>query len=203
MNFSDKTSLTKSQKRRISLRILLILMLIGIIIGTIIVGLSDNIKWLNRLMFNNNFYKSKSQLSIISQLFRNIMPLYAVLILQFFSGMFAFGQTLAVLTVVYRGIAAGISAAIVYLLLGIKGSLAILVTIFPFAALSAVLVILGARESIKLSGQLAKYFFFGGSLESDSDIKQYSLKFGILLLFALLFSFADAIITYFFEPIIF
>ncbi len=203
MKIAERTYYTSSQKRRISLGIFLILVFLGIIVGTIIVGTSENILWLNRLMFTNNMFKSWDKLSFLEQLFKDIVPLYAVLILQFFAGMFAFGQAFAVLTLIYRGAASGISAAIIYLVLGAKGFFAVILTVFPFAASSAFLVILGARESVRLSGNIAKYSFLQSGGNTPPDIKLYSLKFGILLIFGLLFSSADTLITYFLNPILF
>lgn len=203
MKISERTIFTKSQKRRISLFLLLMLTLLGIVIGAVMVGFSDSIKWLNRLIFTNNFYKNKDGLSVINQFFRSIAPLYAVFLLQFFSGMFAFGQTLAVLTVIYRGAASGISASIIYLILGIKGFFAVLITVLPFALFSAALVILGARESVKFSGQIARYSFLQKKEDAPPDIRLYSLKFGVLLLFGFLFSAADTLITYFLNPLLF
>lgn len=203
MKITDATSFTNSQKRRISLGIFLILVFLGIIAGTIMVGTSENIQWLNKLFFTNNMFKSMDRLSFLGQLFRDILPLYAVLILQFFAGMFAFGQAFAIFTLIYRGAASGISAAIIYLVLGAKGFFAVMLTVIPFAASSAFLVILGARESVRLSGNIAKYSFFQSGGSAPPDIKLYSLKFGILLLFGLLLSAADTLIAYFLDPILF
>lgn len=203
MKITDRTSFTNSQKRRICLGMFLMLMLLGIIAGTIMVGTSENIQWLNRLLFTNNMFKSLDRLSFLEQLFKDLVPLYGVLILQFFAGMFAFGQAFAVLTLIYRGAASGISAAIIYLVLGAKGFLAVILTVFPFAVSSAFLVILGARESVKLSGNIAKYSFLQRGGSTPPDIRLYTLKFGILFIFGLVFSAADTLITYFLNPILF
>ncbi len=203
MKITDRTRFTNSQKRRISFGIFLILILMGIIAGTIMVGATDNIQWLNRLFFTNNMFKRSDKLSFLGQLLRDIIPLYGALILQFFAGMFAFGQAFAVLTLIYRGAASGISAAFVYLVLGAKGFFAVLLTVLPFAASSAFLVILGARESIRLSGNIAKYSFLQGAESTPPDIRLYSVKFGVLLILGLLFSIADTLITYFLNPVLF
>ncbi len=203
MNFSERTGFTNSQKRRLSLGIFLILMLLGVIVGTIMVGTSNNVNWLNRLLFTNNFLKNNDELSVIGLFFRSLVPVCAILILQFFAGMFAFGQAFAVITVIYRGAAAGISSSLAYLILGAKGSLAILLTIFPYAAVTAILIILGARESVRLSGQIARFSFFQAENIVLPDIRLYSLKFGILLVFGLLFSAADTFTAHFLIPILF
>ena len=203
MKLSDKTCFTNFQKRRLSLGIFFILMLSGIIIGTIMVGTSSDVNLLNRLLFTNNLFKKKDELSIISQFFKSLTPICAILILQFFAGMFAFGQTFAVLTVIYRGTAAGISSSIIYLILGVKGSFAVLLTLFPYAAVSAFLIILGARESVRLSGKIARYSFFQAGDSTPPDIRLYSLKFAVLLVFGFLFSLADAFIAYFINPILY
>lgn len=201
MNLSERTEFTNFQKRRLSLGIFLILMLLGIIVGTIMVGTLNNVNWLNRLLFTNNFFKNKNELSVVNCFLRSFVPVFAILTLQFFAGMFAFGQAFAVLTVIYRGAAAGISSSLIYLILGVKGSLVILLTVFPYAIVTALLIILGARESIKLSGQIARFSFFQADGIALPDIRLYSLKFGILVVFGLLFSAVDAFISYFLIPI--
>ncbi|MGN0612259.1 MAG: hypothetical protein ACI4JB_00020 [Porcipelethomonas sp.] len=198
MKISDGTCFTNSQKRRICLGAFLLLVFGGIIGGTVVVCASDSVNWLNRLLFTHNMYKSAEGLLTIRQFLRSLVPILVLLAVQFFSGFFAFGQAFAAVTAVSRGAAAGISAALVYLAMGKGGFFAVLLTVFPFAVTSAAVIILGARESAKLSGQIAKFSFFGESGENTSpDVKLYSLKFGVLAVFGIVLSAADVLISYF------
>ena len=204
MKISDGTCFTNSQKRQICLGAFLLLVFAGIIGGTIAVCASDSVSWLNRLLFTHNMYKPREELLTVRQLFRNFLPITALLAVQYFSGFFAFGHAFAAVTAVSRGAAAGISAALVYLTLGKGGFPAVLLMVFPFSVTSAAVIILGARESAKLSGQRAKFSFSGVSGENTPpDIKLYSLKFGVLAVFGLVLSAADVLISYFLSGIFF
>jgi len=130
--------------------------------------------------------------------------LLMLLMIQFFSGYFAFGQVIAGFTAVYRGMVSGISAAFVYLMLGVSGFFAVLITALPFAAASAAVLILGARESARLSRRIADYSFFGNQDGNNPpDGRLYMLKFAVLILLAFALSLADVLIAYFLGRIFF
>ena len=75
--------------------------------------------------------------------------------------------------------------------------------LFPFAAVSSVILILGARESIKFSNMFMN-FALNKNVEEDkrSGIKLFTVKFIVLIALSLLAAAADSIITYFFTGIL-
>ena len=107
--------------------------------------------------------------------------------------------------IIYRGVSTGVSASVFYLMLGIKGFLAILIMLFPFAAVSSVILILRWGESIKFSNMFMNFALNKKMFEEDkrSGIKFFTVKFIVLIALSLLAAAADSIITYFFTGIIF
>lgn len=203
MKISDKTNLTGTQRRKLSLGLLLLLMSGGIIAGTIAVCSADSLDAVNKSALTQNLLKT-SEIKTIFQIYLNaFVPLAAALILQYICGFSALGQPLTIAGIIYRGVSTGISASIFYLMLGIKGFLAILIMLFPFAAVSSVILILGGRESIKFSNMFMN-FALNKNVEEDKrfGIKLYTVKFIVLIVLSLIAAAADSIITYFFTGIL-
>lgn len=202
MKISDSKIYYSSQKKCIPSSVFLILTIFGVVAGSILLCTADKPDNFCRLLFTHNIYKTKTDISFWELFFRNLLPVLILLILQFFSGYFAFGQILSYLTVIYRGTACGISSAFAYIVYGIKGSVTILAAI-PFALISAAIIILGARETVRQAKVLADFSFFGNPDISAPSSRLYMLKFGILILFALAISMADSIFIYFMGEIFF
>lgn len=204
MKSSEKKFYFKSQKKSICYGVFLLLMLGGVILGTVLVSTADNLNFYRRLLFTHNIFKTKPDVSFVMQFFRSFLAVLMLLVLQFFSGYFAFGQVITMLSMVYRGVVSGISVAFIYIMLGVKGFFVVLVTAVPFAVLTAAVLILGARESIKQSGKIADYSFFGAKREADvPETKLYLLKFSLLAVFLLILSLADTIVIYFLGDVFF
>jgi len=202
MKISDSKIYCSPQKKCIPLSVFLILTIFGVVAGSIWLCTSDNPNDFYRLLFTHNIYKTKTDISFGELFFRNLLPILMLLILQFFSGYFAFGQVLSYFTVIYRGTVCGISSAFAYTLHGISGAVTILAAI-PFAVISAAVVILGARETVRQSKVLADFSFFENPDITAPSSRLYMLKFGILILFALAVSLADGVFIYFLGEIFF
>ncbi|MGN1481146.1 hypothetical protein [Porcipelethomonas sp.] len=203
MKISDRTNFTGTQRRRLSLGLLTLLLFGGIIAGTVIVCAADSAQTVNRSILTQGLVKT-SGVKTVSEIYLNaFLPAAVILIFQFLLGFFALGQPLAAASIVYRGISTGIAASMFYLMLGAKGFLAIIIMLFPFAAASSAVLILGARESIKFSNLFMNYILNKNTDGSENkSIKLYVLKFAVLTLFCLLLAAADCVITYFFTGIL-
>lgn len=203
MKISDKTNFTGTQRRKLSLGLLLLLMSGGIVAGTVTVCSAENLNAVNTSVFTQNLLKTTEEKTIIQIYLNSFMPLAAALIVQYLCGFSALGQPLTIAGIIYRGVSTGISASIFYLMLGIKGFLAILIMLFPFAAVSSMILILGARESIKFSNMFMSYAL-NKHVEDDrhSGIKLFTVKFIVLIVLSLLAAAADSLITYFFMGIL-
>lgn len=203
MKISDKTNLTGTQRRKLSLGLLLLLISGGIVAGTVIVCSADSLDAVSKSVLTQNLLKTSEVKTIIQIYINAFLPLAAALTIQYICGFSALGQPLTIAGIIYRGVSTGVSASVFYLMLGIKGFLAILIMLFPFAAVSSVILILGARESIKFSNMFMN-FALNKNVEEDkrSGIKLYTVKFIVLIALSLLAAAADSIITYFFTGIL-
>lgn len=203
MKISDKTSFTSSQRRKLSLGLLLLLMSGGVVAGTVMVCAADDLNAISKSIFTQNLLKTNELKTIIEIYLNAFIPLAVTLILQYICGFSALGQPLTIIGIIYRGISTGITASIFYLLLGLKGFLAILVMLFPFASVSTVILVLGARESIKFSN-LFMNFALNKHIEEEKHpgIKLFTIKFIVLMVLSLLAAAVDSIITYFFTGIL-
>lgn len=204
MKISDKTNLTGTQRRKLSLGLLTLLFFGGVIAGTIMVCMAENVETLSGIIFTQKLLKTSETTTVLKFFLNDFLPLSAALFFLFLLGFFSFGQPLAVLTVFYRGTAVGITASFYYLMLGIKGILAILILLFPFAAASGAVLIFGTRESVKYSNSFISYMLKKNSDAKKSEsIKIYAVKFAVLALFCLLISAVDCITACFFTGLIF
>lgn len=196
MKFSG-SNIYVPEKRRVPPIVFMLVFFGGVMLSTVLISITDNINGFYRLLFTHNLYKTKVDISFIDLFLRNALPVAFLLVVQFFSGYFAFGQVFAYLTAVYRGMVTGISASFTYMVLGGKGFFAVLVSVIPFALATAVIVILGARETVRQSRQVAEFSFFCNSDGTSPDMKLYLTKFVVLAAATVISSFADGLVTYF------
>ncbi len=196
MKFSD-SNIYVSQKKCVPPAVFMLIIFGGIILGSVLMCITDNPSGLYRLLFTHNLYKTKAGISFTDMFLRNLLPLLFLLAVQFFSGYFAFGQAFAYITAIYRGMVTGISASFTYMVFGGQGFFAVLVSVIPFALTTAAVIILGARETVRQSKQVAEFSFFGNNESTPPDMKLYLIKFAVLVFAAALLSLADGLITYF------
>lgn len=194
MRITGKTSFGG---RRTGTGFLMLLSFLGVAAGTAAVCVSDNVPSLSRLFFTNNIFKSSGELSFAGQFFRTFLPIAAILTVQFFAGFFAFGQVFGGLTVLYRSMVSGISASLTYLVLGLKGAAAVGLSVLPLSLISCGAVILGARETVRMSGCIAQFSFFGNTDIRQPDVKLYLIKFGVLTAAGLIGALGDTLLNYF------
>ena len=192
MRSIGRTSFSISDSRRKSLIVLTAFSMLGIILGTVIVLMENDLKRLFMLRVTQNMIKGVSELSFIKQLMRTFLPVALILIIQFFSGYFAFGQPFAVMTVTARGAACGMAAALTYLSMGIKGIFTVMFMILPFSLMSIAIVILGAREAAGMAWKIAKFSFFREE-QASPERKLYLIKFAVLLIFSVIISLFDTV----------
>ena len=198
MKISDKTNLTGTQRRKLSLGLLLLLISGGIVAGTVIVCSADSLDAVSKSVLTQNLLKTSEVKTIIQIYINAFLPLAAALTIQYICGFFCIGTTVNYCRYNIQRCFNRCFSVSFYLMLGIKGFLAILIMLFPFAAVSSVILILGARESIKFSNMFMN-FALNKNVEEDkrSGIKLFTVKFIVLIALSLLAAAADSIITYF------
>ncbi len=99
----------------------------------------------------------------------------------FLCGFSAVGQPFSLFFLLFRGIGLGMSMAHFYLSLEGKGILLSLLLLLPAGALSGYALLLGCRESLRMSNRFFRAMTAGEAL-SPRGFRIYAAKFGILLL---------------------
>lgn len=109
----------------------------------------------------------------------------------FLCGFSAVGQPFSICCLLFRGMGLGMSMAHFYLSFDGKGILLALLLLLPAGALSGYALLLGCRESLRLSNRFFRAMVKGEALSSRS-FSVYGMKFGILLLMLAAASLLDA-----------
>lgn len=201
MKITATADMTVSEKRRFFISLLMIFMFFGIIVGTLFVIKDEESHFIASGFINQHLIKNTVERSLIKVFTDSFFPLLFSLFIQVLCGLFAMGQPLSLLTLFHRGIAGGISAALIYINYGLKGFFIILIMLLPVLLFSMFILVLGARESIKSSNKIL-YFAFGKKNDQKVEIKLYIIKFIVLTVFALLCSILDSALTYIFTGLL-
>lgn len=202
MRNTDRLDYLYEGRKKVSFFFLLFVIMAGVIAGTVLVCVKSGWDGLRLIYVNQNLYKPYN-LSLAAVFARSALPICAMLLVMFISGFCAFGQPIQMFFTAYRGFAVGVSSALTYLELGIKGFPAVLIMILPFAAVSSLIVIIGSREAMSFSGCFADFAFGRKTNEiCRPDVRLYGIKFIILIAAALISAAADSVITYFLSSIL-
>ena len=102
MKISDKTNLTGTQRRKLSLGLLTLLFFGGVIAGTIMVCMAENVETLSGIIFTQKLLKTSETATVLKIFLNDFLPLSAALFFLFLLGFFSFGQPLAVLTIFFK-----------------------------------------------------------------------------------------------------
>lgn len=193
--------MTASQRKRIFMEMLSLFMFFGVAFGTILVIKDRDMSMVAKAVFHQNLVKSNEEQNVFRIFAGSFLPVAVTLVFQLLCGFFAFGQLLSVSTLFFRGMAGGISASLIYLSYGIKGFAIILITLLPVMIFDLYILVLGARESVKLSNTVA--FYIAGKKGGDyNELRLYMLKYLVLMGFAFVSSVLDSILTYIFIRLI-
>ncbi|MCI8776291.1 MAG: hypothetical protein HFK00_02705 [Oscillospiraceae bacterium] len=196
MKAIENIKLSSSQKRKLSIFILMILLLAGAIAGTLMVCMGKDDVFSSPDSMFYEFIRNYSKKTTAELFLCSLKPMIIILLLQFISGFFAIGQPIAVGTIILKGVVSGISASAVYLNYGARGAAVNLVMLVPFVLISSFILIMGARESVRFSNH---FFRFAVGKQNDTEvrpeIKLYCLRFAVLILFSLIISAADSVLT--------
>ena len=96
MKISDKTNFTGTQRRKLSLGLLLLLISGGIVAGTVIVCSADSLDAVSKSVLTQNLLKTSEVKTIIQIYINAFLPLAAALTIQYICGFSALGQPLTI-----------------------------------------------------------------------------------------------------------
>lgn len=182
---------------------LMVVMLLGVLIGSYLsASLGEN--GIRTLSFiTQGFLKSRTEQTLLQTLSASFFSSGLLVIISFTTGFSAIGQPLTVFIPFFRGLGLGFSMSHLYWTTGFKGLLICLVLILPGALISILAIIIGTRESLKLSNFFLRYAL-GNSSNDDASgvIRLYLSKFTILLILCGIGALVDSVINFLFAGLL-
>lgn len=119
------------------------------------------------------------------------------LLAAFLLGTSAAGQPFGVLMLAYRGFGIGMSAALMYIRMGIAAFPSAALLLFPKAAAVSVVSVLAVRELIRSSNAVFRYLVHEGEHYGEyRGIKLYCIRFAVLMIISFIISAADSVWNY-------
>jgi len=191
-----RTTLTNSESRKLTLLLLCAAVVAGIIAGSCIFAVK-------RSLASNSFVTQYiSPLNCGETLldsFKYSALTYTAFILGFFlAGFFAFGKIIGIAATVYRGIGIGLTVGSLYAAFGTRAMLLTAVLIVPKILATTLVIVLAARETMKLSSKIYGFLFMKTTDEDMKKyIKLYCIKFLVLGLFMVAIAALESAANYF------
>lgn len=192
-----RTYLTKTESKRVFFLLMTGIMTVGIIIGSCF---STSIGDFNSNAILNQYISPLYNGDTLLEIMENtIISVCCIILLIFCTGFFSVGQPLSILFLIYRGFGIGLSVASTYMTFGKKGLYITLIFIVPKVLSTSVIIMLSARESMKLSNIIYNYLFRATAKEDMGKyVRLYCIKFIVLIFFVFLTAVADSGLNYFF-----
>ena len=147
----------------------------------------------------NSFLEIFNKKSLIDTFFCSMYSFSIPILIIFFSGFFAIGQPIAIITIIFHALGAGFSVCYMYITKSLYG-LFIYIFTFGFCEIIYIIIlILAAKNSIRFSNKNFKILFpekFKQNMQGE--IKTYISKFFIILILQILVSVLDLVGRYIF-----
>ncbi|WMJ23127.1 stage II sporulation protein M [Paludicola sp. MB14-C6] len=172
---------------------IILLFIVGMIYGTLLIKSQSGslLKQLN--IITKEYVGSHRTQSIISLMINSFLSSALFLVIPYLLGYSAIGQAGTLFVPLFKGLGLGATLGNLYLTYGLKGIGYSALIIVPQTAIALFAIIIGCRESIKLSNM----FFISilpdrEKMVTSSTVKMYNIKFLILLSFIVLSALVDA-----------
>ena len=171
-------------------------LLIGMVVGALLAQNPDHVtqNGISSIITGYSVERSSQSFgaTFLSSM-QSVLPFFLIVLL---SGVFALGALLVPLTLLFRGLGIGLAAGYLYSVYGFQGFFYSLLMVLPQAFMSAVLLIVLARDAIHLSAKLAALFFPSGRAELLwPAFRSYCVRAGALFLMLCVFSLLDGLLT--------
>ncbi len=161
------------------------MVLLGVLIGALLYvfvrGTGDEETFARLALVNENFLNTRREASFLRILFGSFFSSTLYLGGIFLLGFWAISQPFTLLVLVFRGLGLGAVLAQIYAAHGRGAILITLVLILPYTLLSVTALVLGARESIRMSNIYCAVSLSSRCPERMVDtVKLYLVKFLVL-----------------------
>lgn len=143
------------------------------------------------------FFRSRVGCTFIETLVNSFSGPFLLMLACLLLGFGAVSMPAELLVPFFHGLGIGVMLADMNAVYGLRGTLISAIFILPFAVLSALAVIIAARESFSMSMLSAKRLL-GLDKSDGSAVRLYLARFLVLFAVLAVLSFADSLVTYFF-----
>ncbi len=132
------------------------------------------------------FFKTRTEEDFATCFFSSVFSGGVFVIFLCLNGFSAIGQTLSFFTVFLNGMGFGTAIVSLYFSMGTKGILFSLLLLVPTYIISGFLVLLSARESVRLSNRIFVLLIKGKSQNDGNIFSKYIKKFIIIFVFVII-----------------
>lgn len=180
--------MTESKKVRSSRRhggdrllvLLALLYFLGVVLGTVLYCTADTDKTDILDGIAADMILARSGQSFLEILVNSFSGSFVLLLICFFLGFCVISPPAEMLIPMFRGLGAGAATAAMYRMYGLHGAGVSALLIVPNAVLSAFVLIIAARESVRFSAALYSVSFGRETERERPDVRLYYTKFIIL-----------------------
>lgn len=177
---------------------LMVLYLLGALIGTFLYCSPDIVSIENLSKFSGSLIDSRLGQTFLQTLVNSFSGAFLLLLCCFILGFGAIFQPVEIIIPIFRGLGMGVSLAGMYSQFGISGFGISLILIIPNGIISAIVLIIGVREAIRMSNSIGMVVFSQKSGFEPVDYRLYFTKFVILSAILVVSSLADSLLTFLF-----
>lgn len=172
------------------------ILLFGMAIGALLCRGSSPLSQDGVALLVDEFQTRRSDQSFWLTFASSFEALFIIFLFLFLSGVSAAGIAAVPLVLLFRGAGLGLVMGYFYTSFGIRGFLYVVVMILPNAFLSSVAFIVLARESMRLSLRIFRFFRPGAAEGSVwSGFRVYCIRCGLMLILLCVSSLIDSVMA--------
>lgn len=179
----QRTSIKNLANKNIIFICLLFLFILGMFYGTLLIKSDNDSVWSQLEIITNEYRAIQIRQSLITTFINSFLSSLIFLIIPYLFGYSSIGQIGTFFISFFYGLGLGCALGYLYMNYGVKGILYSAVIVIPHSVITLFALLIGCRESIKLSNLIFLSFFSGNDRAVNlTTIKLYNVKFFILCL---------------------
>lgn len=152
---------------------------------------------LNGLM--EQFVQVRQTQTIFSNVLSSVSSMLLYLVILYICGYCAISQPIILLLPLFKGLGHGVTIAYLYAAYKLNGVAYAAIFILPEAVLTAIIIALACKDSLRLSLAFFRRAFPKDGGEEVIKLKEHTLRYILLLLFTVLTSVLQGILYFFFS----
>lgn len=179
----QRTSIKNLANKNIIFICLLFLFILGMFYGTLLIKSDNDSVWSQLEIITNEYRAIQMKQSLITTFINSFLSSLIFLIIPYIFGYSSIGQIGTFFIPFFYGLGLGCALGYLYMNYGVKGILYSAVIVIPHSVITLFALLIGCRESTKLSSLIFLGFFSSNAKSVNSTtIKLYNIKFFILCL---------------------